>query len=110
MHGRDLRRHLWDIATAARPPGVSFFDVLEGLELAVLAGLGSVVFIGINLLIWGWVQDQGVRTLVLLYLVVLGSVILSVFRDLARLRLGPVTAALGVSWLCCVLWVGFHLE
>jgi hypothetical protein len=109
VYGRVLQQHLWMLASVARPRDVGFFDLLDGLEFAILSVLGTVLFIGLNLLIWRWVQNQGAQGLIYLYLVVLGSVVLSVFRDFARLRLGPVTTALGVSWLCCVIWVGFEL-
>jgi hypothetical protein len=110
VHGANLRRLVVDVATTVRSGPARLLDLMDDLEFLVAAVLGTVVFVGINLFIWRWVLNQGAPGLIVLYLVVLGSVILSVLRDLARFRLGPVTAFLGLSWLCCVLWVGFNLE
>ena len=108
----ELVRRLADVSAAARPRRISLsglFDFLDGLELVAIGVVGTAVFVALNLFIWRWVEQQGSTGFVFLYLVLLGLVILSLIRDFALLRFGPVTGLLGASWLCCVLWVGFQL-
>lgn len=109
---RMLRRRFADLAASVRTRRVGFsglLDLLDGLEVVVVGVIGTGVFVGLNLVIWHWVERQGFLGLVFLYLVLLGFVILSLIRDLAFLRFGPVTGILGAIWLCCALWAAFQL-
>ena len=111
-YGQELRQRFADVSAAARPRRIrlsGLLDFLDGLELVAIGLIGTAIFVGLNLLVWRWVERQGSTGFIFLYLVLLGLVILSLIRDLALLRFGPVTGLLGVSWLCCVLWVGFQL-
>ncbi|HSF17852.1 MAG TPA: hypothetical protein VLK65_20095 [Vicinamibacteria bacterium] len=93
---RPWRSSLWNLV-----------DLLDGLEVVAAGALGTAVFVGVNFFVWQSVEKQDSPGLVFLYFVLVGMAILSVIRDVARLRIGLVTAVLGTAWLCCVLWVAY---
>lgn len=82
----------------------SFLDALDGLEVMVGLVAGIVVFHGLTLWLWRWVEAQDSSALTAGCMAVILTVVISVGRDLRRRELGRASWVLVVVYAGCVLW------